>query len=221
MPLPNEHSCRIKEPSNFKKDTFRRIHLAKGLDSIIGKLKGKTTTTTQSLRYKKKIWTAAKASKHCGKRGGRFEAASTNKTLDITADHAMLHYAYNKLLKKEDWYGWTKESVVKEHAKITDILRIQGKKMTKRSKLDESSWEFEKTAVELTPSDILVKLEDKKMNKEKIQKVGFTELFEIHKKIHKEKEVDKGLLESHSVIVDEYKRREMIHPYWSELDKVY
>lgn len=52
MPYPNEHSARIKEPGSFTKDSFRRKNIATGIDIIIGRLKGKTTTTTQAYRFK-------------------------------------------------------------------------------------------------------------------------------------------------------------------------
>lgn len=76
MPFPNEHACRVREPSEFKKGGFRRIKLSTGLDAIIGRLKGKTSTTTQALRYAKTKWTVERARNHCKKEKGRFEAAS-------------------------------------------------------------------------------------------------------------------------------------------------
>lgn len=78
MPYPNEYSCRIKDPSLFQKDSFRRINLKKGLDAIIGKLKGKTTTTVQAYRYKKSIYSEAQAHSHCKKKGGAFEKGVSN-----------------------------------------------------------------------------------------------------------------------------------------------
>lgn len=74
MPLPNEHACRVRSPGLFQKDSFRRIKQG-GLSIIIGRLKGKTTTTTQSYRYPKSSWTASRARKHCFKHNGKFEAA--------------------------------------------------------------------------------------------------------------------------------------------------
>ncbi len=75
MPFPNEHSCRLRQPSEFQKGSFRRINLSSGLDAIIGRLKGKTTTTTQALRYAKSKWTVDRARNHCKGKGGSFEAA--------------------------------------------------------------------------------------------------------------------------------------------------
>ena len=72
MPRLNFHSCRIR-PSG----AFERIRTIKrgGLTILIGRLKGKKTTTTQSILYPKSSWSADRARKHCQKRGGRFEAA--------------------------------------------------------------------------------------------------------------------------------------------------
>jgi hypothetical protein len=75
MPYPNEHSCRIREPGEFEDGSFRRIKSGK-LSIIIGKLKGKPSTTTQAYRYPKDTWSAEAARAHCKAQGGRFEAAS-------------------------------------------------------------------------------------------------------------------------------------------------
>jgi len=74
-PLPNEHACRIQNPNKFQSDSFRRIKSGK-LNIIIGRLKGKTTTTTQAFRYPKEAWTEAEAQAHCEEQKGRFEPAS-------------------------------------------------------------------------------------------------------------------------------------------------
>lgn len=75
MPLINFHSCRVKEPSLFKKDSFRTLHTkTKGLTFISGKLKSTGASVVQSWRYDKKVWTSTRAKNHCGKKGGRFEA---------------------------------------------------------------------------------------------------------------------------------------------------
>lgn len=74
MPYPNEHACRIRPPSDFQEDSFRRIQ-QKDLVIIIGRLKGKDTTTAQAYRYPKADWTEARAKSHCQDAGGSFEAA--------------------------------------------------------------------------------------------------------------------------------------------------
>jgi ATP-dependent Clp endopeptidase proteolytic subunit ClpP len=78
-PFPNEHACRIRKPGEFQKDSFRRISRkadGKTLDIIIGRLKGKTTTTTQAFRYPKDEWDVEAARKHCtSNKGILFEPA--------------------------------------------------------------------------------------------------------------------------------------------------
>jgi len=82
MPYPSEHACRIRQPGEFQENSFRRIKQGK-LSIIIGKLKGKTTTTTQAFRYPKESWTADEARAHCKKQGGSFEAASSGSTQEM------------------------------------------------------------------------------------------------------------------------------------------
>ena len=63
MPLPNFHSARVKDPKDFQPDSFRVIKIkgTKGIQSVIGRPKGKTTTTTQSYRFPKANYTPAEA----------------------------------------------------------------------------------------------------------------------------------------------------------------
>lgn len=78
MPYPNEHACRIADPSKFQQDSFRRVRRKihdKEADLIIGKLKGETSTTLQAVRFPKDIWDADDAAKICADLGGTFEPA--------------------------------------------------------------------------------------------------------------------------------------------------
>lgn len=62
----SEIRVRVRDPKKFQQDSFRRITFkkAEGIDAVIGRLTGKTTTTVQSLRFKvDKGWTVAKADK--------------------------------------------------------------------------------------------------------------------------------------------------------------
>jgi len=81
MPFANEHACRIAPPDAFKKGSFRRISQGK-LDIIIGRKKGKKTTSTQAFRYPVKDWSIAEARKHCSENKGSFEAAKKQKLSD-------------------------------------------------------------------------------------------------------------------------------------------
>jgi len=89
MPYPNFHSCRIKSPDLFQDDSFKTIEGGtkegkgprdgKKLSIIIGRLKGKTTTTTQAFRYPIDTWTELTARTHCKENKGTFEAATKEK----------------------------------------------------------------------------------------------------------------------------------------------
>lgn len=61
MPFPNEHSCRVKDPADFQKGSFRRKNIDNGIDLILGRLQGETTMTKQAYRFKKSVYTQAEA----------------------------------------------------------------------------------------------------------------------------------------------------------------
>ncbi len=61
MPLPNEHSARVRDPGDFDQDSFRRKNIADGVDIIAGHLKGETTMTTQTYRLKADKFTVKEA----------------------------------------------------------------------------------------------------------------------------------------------------------------
>ena len=64
MPYPNEHACRIRDPGDFEKDSFRTQELGThGVKAIEGHLKGETTMTVQAYRFPKDKFTAAEAKK--------------------------------------------------------------------------------------------------------------------------------------------------------------
>lgn len=85
-PYPNEHACRIKSPGAFEKGSFRRIKQGR-LSIIIGRLRGKTTTTTQAFRYPKASYSEEAARAHCKKQGGSFEAAK--KTREFSDEYGL------------------------------------------------------------------------------------------------------------------------------------
>ena len=75
MPYPHEHSCRLRDPGDFQEDSFRRIK-QDSLSIIIGRPKGKDTTTAQAYRYPIEDWTEGRARAHCGEHEGSFEPAT-------------------------------------------------------------------------------------------------------------------------------------------------
>jgi len=82
-PLPQEHSCRLKDPKLFQPDSFRRVKResdGKEYSVIMGRLKGETTMTEQAYRYNKDIWTVSQAKKHCKDHNGiLFEPAGPSR----------------------------------------------------------------------------------------------------------------------------------------------
>jgi len=75
MPFPGEHACRLRQPGEFREGSFRRIRRG-ARHLIVGRLKGESTTTAQSMRFPKDDFTEAEARSACREAGGRFEAAA-------------------------------------------------------------------------------------------------------------------------------------------------
>ncbi len=78
-PFPTEHGCRMRDPDDFRKDTFRtneRDHEGKKYLVILAKLPGDDSMREQSYRSPKEIWSEEAARKHCKDHGGKtFEPA--------------------------------------------------------------------------------------------------------------------------------------------------
>jgi hypothetical protein len=82
VPLPNFHSCRLRNPDDFQKDSFRtveRAHNGKQYSVIMGKLTGKSSITEQAYRYKKDTWSVSEARSHCDQHGGSFTPAGKSE----------------------------------------------------------------------------------------------------------------------------------------------
>jgi HK97 family phage prohead protease len=90
-PYPAEHACRLKEPSEFQPDSFRRTSResdGKRYDVIMGKLKGESSMTEQAYRYPRDVWSEAQAKAHCSDHEGiTFEPAASESGLTY-AEHA-------------------------------------------------------------------------------------------------------------------------------------
>lgn len=78
QPYPNEHACRLRDPGEFKRGSFRRTkrkHGDREYTVILGRLKDSDKMTEQAYRYAKDVWPAADARAHCKDHGGKFEPA--------------------------------------------------------------------------------------------------------------------------------------------------
>ncbi|HIJ70667.1 MAG TPA: S49 family peptidase [Planctomycetes bacterium] len=79
MPYENEHSCRLRDPDDFKEDSFRRTrrkHNGRPYSVIMGRLKGEETMTEQAYRYRKQDWSESEAKSHCEDHNGSFHPAA-------------------------------------------------------------------------------------------------------------------------------------------------
>lgn len=80
MPYPNHHACRLVDPEEFEQDSFRTItreHEGKEYLVIVGRKKGEDSTSEQSYRYPKDVWSEDEARSHCENHDGQlFEPAS-------------------------------------------------------------------------------------------------------------------------------------------------
>lgn len=99
-PYPNEHACRIAEPSGFTK--FRRSngerdHDGKKYDVIYG-MKKDGKWAEQAYRYPKDAWSAEQAAAHCKSKEGRFEAAKAAESTEQKAVPAASHKRAHKAL---------------------------------------------------------------------------------------------------------------------------
>ena len=127
MPYSGEHSCRLKSPSSFQEDSFRRISEGK-LDIIIGKLKGESNTTAQAYRYPKSKWSESEARSHCQEHDGSFEPASESAALEfsfIAALHSLnakektaKFYLMNTSRNRNDW-GVTEKALAEALPTLT------------------------------------------------------------------------------------------------------
>ncbi len=90
MPFPNEHACRLKEPTEFQQGTFRRtpdgtwelkgaglLKVPQTIDVISGQLKGDDDPDhrhAQALRFPTKDWTAEEAKRWLADNGVKYIA---------------------------------------------------------------------------------------------------------------------------------------------------
>ena len=80
MPYQNEHACRIRDPADFRRGSFRRVRRKSGarpLDAVMGRLEEDgSAMVLQSYRYPKDDWSSSQARRHCrDHEGALFEPA--------------------------------------------------------------------------------------------------------------------------------------------------
>jgi hypothetical protein len=112
-PYPNEHACRLVDPSNFSE--FRRgkrNHEGKEYSVIYGKKSGEDSWAQQAFRYNKDTWTVSEARSHCKNHDGSFEAA-LGASVDLSEACVREHYS-----KEFDLDLSEKEFTVKETREV-------------------------------------------------------------------------------------------------------
>jgi hypothetical protein len=103
MPYPNEHACRLKDPTLFVR--ILELWDAKGARGIGGPLKSDPSggTVTQSIHYRRREWTAAEAAADCRSKGGSFEAAEpTSQEIESASKADYLDPKQNPIIKTEE-----------------------------------------------------------------------------------------------------------------------
>ena len=90
MPYPNEHSCRLRNPDDFKEKPWARVtrnHEGKNYDVIRGRLKENDEWADQAFRYPKDTWTVSEARKHCKDHDGiSFEPAEGDESSTLAEE---------------------------------------------------------------------------------------------------------------------------------------
>jgi len=91
-----EHYIRLrqKDPNDFEKDTFRTIPLSqsRGIKAIIGRLKGKTTTTIQSYLFEKEKWNVKDAQTWVKKHQSSIDNGNESSLLLLDEDFSAEEY---------------------------------------------------------------------------------------------------------------------------------
>jgi cation transport regulator ChaB len=96
----NHYRVRQVDPSEFEEDSFRTIWISQdlGIKAVIGRRKGETTTTIQSLLFVKEKWTVEKIRQWIKEHSDRFHAYAEIAEANITEDLVVAPYKDNSEL---------------------------------------------------------------------------------------------------------------------------
>jgi len=104
----NTIRIRVRNPSSFQEGSFRTINIGdkgNGIQAVIGRLKGETTTTIQSYIFDKSKWTVERAREWVKEHGKK--ALSYTRVIDQV--RAAFNSAYNNDLRDESSHYWVHE----------------------------------------------------------------------------------------------------------------
>ena len=173
MPYPNEHACRLREPSEFDGKTFRRVsreHKGKKYEIIMGKLKGQDVMTEESYRYPKNSWSVSEAKKHCSDhKGKRFEPAKNVKE-DINLEEKNFMSEIKEGESKE-----TRETREIREVKSIDLVSLREENQALSQEVQTLREELEKTKFGLFIENEMKKLPEPlrtKKFRESLEKIG-------------------------------------------------
>ncbi len=86
MPYPNEYSCRLHDPSNFKDPWIRVKRKSKSVGKTYSVVRGTSKASgkfeDQAYRYSKDTWSASEAKSHCKAHKGSHEADADIQKVD-------------------------------------------------------------------------------------------------------------------------------------------
>jgi len=104
MPYENEHSCRLKDPSKYKKFARKNCykkHEGKCIDFIFGII-SPDESELQAMRYDKEIWTEKAARSHCESKDGTFEPAKKEEKKNIEPERRFVSIQNLETREEED-----------------------------------------------------------------------------------------------------------------------
>jgi len=106
MPYPSEHAFRVKSPSAFQADSFRRKEIADGVSIIVGKPKGGDKMETQTYRFAKDQFTFAEAKKWMEEHDVKhISAEKAVGNVEEGKGHIQLAANMSKLVREEKFEG--------------------------------------------------------------------------------------------------------------------
>lgn len=101
-PYPNEHACRLNDPSNYKEFSRKeREHEGKKYSVIYG-IKEDGNSEEQAYRYDKDVWSEEEARKHCDNHNGSFHASSEDEDTETSKFKAQGEEMDEELKKEID-----------------------------------------------------------------------------------------------------------------------
>jgi hypothetical protein len=115
MPYENEHSCRLQDPSKYKRFARKNCeqkHDGKCIDVIYG-IKDDNKSEIQALRYNKEIWTEEAARNHCKEHDGTFEPAKEAKEMTMENEEHGALPKHKTATSTDFWDGPKNEAKLK------------------------------------------------------------------------------------------------------------